>query len=208
MKLKCQQFAKGSVFSPLSSSVITLFNLHFILKHMYRNKQIINSSLSSILCLACKPLTSPPVPQADCWRLADRLRRAYSLFNMSCKQFDISCELVAELKGGENVIQENMVHRLLPFSCLAEGLTTAVLTCFKDKENSIENHGYNQMFLSLWHVPFLCAGSTSWARPYAQHHGASCVPSGALGIMRSWTAKGRVPGKQPYLVGVGNAHSP
>lgn len=29
--------------------------------------------------------------------------------------------------------------------------------------------------------------------------GASYVPSGALGIMRSATAKGRVPGKQPYL---------
>lgn len=79
------------------SSVITLFNLHFILRHTYRNKQIINSSLSSILCLACKPLTSLPVPQADCWRLGDRLRQAHSLFNTSCKQFDISCEHVAEL---------------------------------------------------------------------------------------------------------------
>lgn len=88
-------------FFSLSSPVITLFNLHFILKHMYRNKQIINSSLSSILCLACKPLTSLPVPQADCWRLGDRLKRAYSLFNMSCKQFDISCEHVAGLRGGE-----------------------------------------------------------------------------------------------------------
>ena len=84
---------------PLSSSVITLFNLHFILKYMYRNKQIINSSLSSILCLACKPLTSLPVPQADCWRLGDRLRLAYSLFNMSCKQFDISCAHMAELRA-------------------------------------------------------------------------------------------------------------
>lgn len=43
--------------SPLfPSSAITLFNLHFVLRQMYRNKQIINSSLSSILCLACKPL--------------------------------------------------------------------------------------------------------------------------------------------------------
>lgn len=38
------------------SSALPLFNLHFVLKQMYRNKQIINSSLSSILCLACKPL--------------------------------------------------------------------------------------------------------------------------------------------------------
>lgn len=93
----------------LPSPVITLFNLHFILKHMYRNKQIINSSLSSILCLAWKPLTSLPVPQAGCWRVGDRLRWAYSLFNMSCKQFDISCEHVAGLKRGESVIQGNMV---------------------------------------------------------------------------------------------------
>lgn len=91
----CKQ--EEGIFLP-PSSVITLFNLHFILKHMYRNKQIINSGLSSILCLACKPLTSLPVPQANCWRLGDRLRRAYSLFNMSCKQFDISCEHVAELR--------------------------------------------------------------------------------------------------------------
>lgn len=39
--------------------------------------------------------------------------------------------------------------RLLPFSCLAEGLTLAVLTCFKNKGNSIENLGYNQVFLCL-----------------------------------------------------------
>ena len=39
--------------------------------------------------------------------------------------------------------------RPLPFSCLAEGLTLAVLACFEDKDNSIENHGYSQVFLSL-----------------------------------------------------------
>lgn len=142
--------------SPHPSSVITLFNLHFILKHMYRNEQIINSSLSSILCLACKPLTSLPVPQADCWRLGDRLRWAYSLFNMSCKHFDISREHVAHL--GRGTPFREMWSSLLPFSCLAEGLTVAVLTCFKGKDNSTEHPGYNQVFLSLWHVLFLCAG--------------------------------------------------
>lgn len=54
---------------PTPSSVITLFNLHFILKHMYRNKQIINSSLSSILCLACNPSRGSLFP----WRTAEGL---------------------------------------------------------------------------------------------------------------------------------------
>lgn len=107
-KIAVSAVCKRKAFRPLPSHVITLFNLHFILKHMYRNKQIINSSLSSILCLACKPLTSLPVPQEDCWRLGDRLSWAYSLFNTSCKHFGISCEHVAGLGGG-SVIQGNMV---------------------------------------------------------------------------------------------------
>lgn len=150
---------RKAFFFSLSSSVITLYNLHFILKHMYRSKQIINSSLSSILCLACKPLRSLPVPQVDCWRLGDRLRWSYSLFNMSCKQFDISREHVADLRERWGKVSfRGIQSRLLPFSCLAEGLTLAVVTDSKDKDNSIENSGYNQVFLSLWPVLFLCTG--------------------------------------------------
>lgn len=62
-EIEVSAVCKRNAFPSLPSSVITLFNLHFILKHMYRNKQVINSSSSSILCLACKPLTSLPVPQ-------------------------------------------------------------------------------------------------------------------------------------------------
>lgn len=65
-EIEVSAVCKRKAFPSLPSSVITLFNLHFILKHVYRNKQNINSSSSSILCLAYKPLTSLPVPQADC----------------------------------------------------------------------------------------------------------------------------------------------
>lgn len=57
-EIEVSAVCKRKAFPSLPSSVITLlFNLHFILKHMFRNKQVINSSSSSILCLACKPLT-------------------------------------------------------------------------------------------------------------------------------------------------------
>lgn len=65
---------------------------------------------------------------------------------MSCKQFDISCEHVAELREKGKVSFRGIWSRLLPFSCLAEGLTLAVLTGSKDKDNSVENPGYSQVF--------------------------------------------------------------
>ena len=63
----------------------------------------------------------------------------------------------AESKVGK-VSFGGMWSRLLPFSCLAEGLTLAMLRGSKVKDNSIENPGYSQVFVSLWHSLFLCTG--------------------------------------------------
>lgn len=65
--------------------------------------------ISKLLIQACLQFCAWPanlyhlflVPQADCWGPGDRQRRAYSLFNTSCKQFDISQKFVAELGLGE-----------------------------------------------------------------------------------------------------------
>lgn len=110
-------------------------------------------------------------------------------------------------KGGR-VSFRGIWSRLLPFSCLADGLTLAVLTCFKDKDNSIENHGYNQVFLSLWHVLFLCAGNTSWARPYAQHHGGFMCSVWSTGNNEILNSEGQSPWKAAILGGGGECSWP
>lgn len=155
-KIAVSAVCKRKAFRPLPSHVITLFNLYFILKHMYRNKQIINSSLSSILCLACKPLTSLPVPQETAEGLVIGWAGHIHYLIQAASTLVFHVSMWRGLAGG--VSFRGIWYKLLPFSCLAEGLTLAVFTCFKDKDNSIENPGYNQVFLSLWHVLFLCAG--------------------------------------------------
>ena len=54
----------------------------------------------------------------------------------------------AESKVGR-VSFGGMRSRLLPFSCLAEGSTLAMLRGSKVKDNSVENPGYSQVFASL-----------------------------------------------------------
>lgn len=108
----------------------------------------------------------------------------------------------AESKVGK-VSFGGMWSRLLPFSCLAEGLTLAMLRGSKVKDNSIENPGYSQVSVSLWHSLFLCTGEHTSSQALCSASQVLCVSSGALRIMRSWAGKGRVPGKQLHLVEVG-----
>jgi len=113
----------------------------------------------------------------------------------------------AESKVGK-VSFGGMRSRLLPFSCLAEGLTLAMLRGSKVKDNSVENPGSSQVFVSLWHVVFLCTGEHSLSQALCSASQGLCVSSGALRIMGSWARKGRVHGKLLHLVEVGNAHGP
>lgn len=167
MMLKCQQFAEGSPPTPFPSSVITSFNLHFILKHVYKNEQIINLSLSLVLCLVCKSLTSLPRWTPEGVVIGQGRRIHYSIWAASTLIFQVT---MWQSQGRKYHPGECG----LPSSCWAGGLALAVLTHLQEEEDTVGNPGYNRVS-SLCHVLFPCAGQCVLSQAMCSASWVFCV---------------------------------
>lgn len=147
------------------------------------------------------------VPQADGWRPGDRQRRAYSLFSTRA-----ASNLIFHKKsmwqgwGWGRRHSRGRESRLLLLPRWV--LTLSVLTCFQEEDGSAERPGSSLLFLSRGRVLFFVQVSTSWARPYAQHHRELECSVWSPGNSEILNGKGQsLPEQQPCWVEAGHAQA-
>lgn len=85
-------------------------------------------------------------------------------------------------------------------------LTLSVLTHFQEEDGSAESPGSSLLFLSQGRILFFVQVSTSWARPYAQHHRDFECSVWSPGNNEIPNGKGQsLPEQQPCWVEAGHA---